>query len=282
MDKIIYKFKRYKNAVWSRVKYFVAINKLQIKNSGANSDGVPFIEIENGLIFYGFLSTPIDKVIYTFFIKKKIKNKLKKECVRVAFDIVFRFKEIENKEYYSSFKEGEIVLEIGAFIGYYVMRAATLVKNSGKVVGIEAIEDNYSLLQKNIHENNFNNVLLVQKASWDSTGVLKFYRHHRQRASAKRNVVINSNHETNIPCDTIDSILDDLGITHVDFIRIQVNGAELETLKGMRRTLKKCPKLSVAVIYEKEKKQQTETVSLFLKDLGYKTIKTGGSIFAYK
>ena len=199
----------------------------------------------------------------------------------MAFDIVFRFKEIENREYYSSFKEGEIVLEIGAFIGYYVMRAATLVKNSAKVVAIEAIEDNYSLLQKNIHENNFNNVSLVQKASWDSKGVLKFYRHHRQRASAKRNVV-KSNHETNIPCDTIDSILDDLGITHVDFIRIQVNGAELETLKVMRRTLKKSPKLSVAVIYEKEKKQKNETVSLFLKDLDYKMIKTGGSIFAYK
>ena len=74
MDKIIYKFKRYKNAVWSRVKYFVAINKLQIKNSGVNSDGVPFVEIENGLIFYGFLSTPIDKVIYTFFIKKRLKT----------------------------------------------------------------------------------------------------------------------------------------------------------------------------------------------------------------
>ena len=40
-----------------------------------------------------------------------------------------------------------------------------------------------------------------------------------------------------IEVDKLDNILRELGIVNVDFITIEINGAEIEALEGMRETL---------------------------------------------
>lgn len=64
---------------------------------------------------------------------------------------------------------GDVVLDIGAHIGYYTVLAARSVGNEGRVIAFEPDPQNYSLLVKNVAKNGYRNVTAVQKAvSWNS------------------------------------------------------------------------------------------------------------------
>lgn len=270
---------RYTTTIIKRLKYFYLINELQIKESGLNDENVPFIKLKEGLIYYGYPPSNIQKVLFQVMLRRKTKTTLDIQCIRVAFDIVFRFNEIKNREYYSAYKKGENILEVGAYTGFFVLYAANLIQPSGQVIAIEAMPDNFKILKKNINSNNFNNVKVINKASWDSQGSLTFQRQYRQRSSAKDDVV-KKNFEITVSSDTIDNILADLNIEKIDFVRIQVNGAEIETLKGMEKTLENRPRLSIANIYSSSDKNG-ETVISFLHKLGYSIIHGSGNIYAY-
>lgn len=55
-------------------------------------------------------------------------------------------------------KKGDIVVDIGASIGYYALQEARLVGMRGKVYAIEPVIDTYSLLLRNIAMNGYRNI----------------------------------------------------------------------------------------------------------------------------
>jgi len=63
----------------------------------------------------------------------------------------------------SKIKEGEIVVDIGANIGYYTLIFAKLVGTSGKVFAFEPEPHNFHLLQKNLKANSYQNVTIEKK-----------------------------------------------------------------------------------------------------------------------
>lgn len=265
----------------SKYLYYKRIQELPITNSGITKDGIPFIKLTNGPVFYGYLPTTFQKYIYKIFYNKKTKNILKEECINVASDIEFRYYGVQNRKKHLDFKTGDVIIEIGAYIGYYSMRAADVINKSGHVVAIEAIPANFNLLKKNIKTNVYTNITAVSKAAWHSKDTIIFQRHHRQRASAKGNIV-KTLEELPVSCNSLDNILKDLKITKVNFVRIQVNGAEMEVLKGMTKTLEQSPKLLIAAIYNKDGHPISEDITVFLKNIGYTTEIIEGSVFAYK
>ena len=70
--------------------------------------------------------------------------------------------------------------------------------------------------------------------------------------------------------ETIDSIMNKLQIEHVNFVKIDVEGAELEVLEGIQRTLKNCDMPSIEVSHYPS---QAEQVSTWLKKRGFKVYK---------
>lgn len=72
-------------------------------------------------------------------------------------------------------KKGDVVLDIGANIGYYTLIFAKLVGEDGKVFVFEPAPTNFSFLKKNVEINSYKNVVLVQKAVSNKTGKLKLY-----------------------------------------------------------------------------------------------------------
>lgn len=205
--------------------------------------------------------------------------------MNVAIDIILRYlgptspeQYINNGKYYD-FSLGDIVVEAGAFMGYYAMRASELVGDSGKVIAIEAVEENVQLIRKNIEANSIKNIILVPLAVWNTKGTLKFYRTTRRQGSAITNIV-SSLEEFDVPSDTIDNILSDLNIAKPSFIRVQVNGAEQEALLGMSDTLKKGPKLLIAAIYQRDDEISWVRIENFLKENNYSTVVRDGNVFA--
>jgi len=67
-------------------------------------------------------------------------------------------------------KKGMVVVDLGAYIGYYTLIAAKIVGETGKVFAFEPEPHNYDLLVKNIEVNGYKNVIPVQKAVSNKTG----------------------------------------------------------------------------------------------------------------
>ena len=136
-------------------------------------------------------------------------------------------------------KEGDTVIDIGAHIGRYTITSSKQVGNTGKVVAIEADPDNFQLLKRNIVLNNLTNVLSLNYAVFSTRTRMKLY---EQSASAKYNSVMlaraaKTKNYVEVNADTLDSILKQNGINQVNWIKIDVEGAEFEVLKGSTKTL---------------------------------------------
>lgn len=135
-------------------------------------------------------------------------------------------------------KEGDTVLDLGANIGYYALIFAKLVGETGKVFAFEPEPTNFDLLKKNVELNGYKNVVLIQKAVLNKKGKVKFYIRDDNKIGSSI-----YNREDSDKCITVESIsLDEYFKDYsgkIDFIKVDVEGAEKYVLKGMHNLLNK-------------------------------------------
>ena len=123
-----------------------------------------------------------------------------------------------------------VAVDIGANIGYHALTAAKIAK---QVVAFEPEPTNYQLLKKNIEANRFSNVTAVQKGLADRDCELTL---HLTPDSAGGHSIIDKGIGIPITLTTLDEFM---GGHRVDFIKMDIEGAEGLALKGMLRTLEK-------------------------------------------
>ncbi len=259
------------------------IRDLDIAYSGVSEDGIPFITLTSGKVFYSFFPTGVETFIYSIFMGRKLKNRLKKDCFRVALDTLFRYKgstkaSLSTGKYYD-YKAGDTVVECGAYIGYYAMKASEIVGETGRVIAVEAIPENIKILEKNLTENKINNITVIGKGIWKGPTELEISRDRRQRASLVDDIVA-SKEKIKIPCDSIDNILEECGIHKARFVRIQVNGAELEALEGMKKTMPEIKTVLVSALYKRDGVPVFKTVDRILTEQGFTTKIQNGNVLA--
>lgn len=128
-------------------------------------------------------------------------------------------------------KEGDVVVDVGANIGYYTLLFAKLVGPSGKVYAFEPHPENFQILKKNILENGYRNVILEKKAVSSKNGIEKLYidKDMATRHSFLKSFVTTSKF-VEVDTITLDSYF---GKKKVDFVKIDVEGYEFQVLKGM-------------------------------------------------
>ncbi|MFA5793503.1 MAG: FkbM family methyltransferase [Candidatus Brocadiia bacterium] len=129
-------------------------------------------------------------------------------------------------------KKGDIVLDIGANIGYYTLLFARLVGDEGKVYAFEPEPDNFELLKKNVEINKYENVVLIQKAVSDVGGKIRLYLSGDNKGD---NRIFDS--DDNRPYIDVDMVsLSDYFSDYkgkVDFVKMDIQGAEGRVVKGM-------------------------------------------------
>lgn len=127
-------------------------------------------------------------------------------------------------------QRGDVVLDVGAGIGAEALLFSRLVGEGGRVVSIEAHPSTYARLVDLCKVNGLDNVSPLQLAVSDSDGevVLSDVAYHL------RNKLLASG-ETGIPVPArrIDTIAAELGIESVDFLKMNIEGAEERALTGM-------------------------------------------------
>lgn len=126
-------------------------------------------------------------------------------------------------------KEGMAVLDLGAQYGYYTFIAAKLVGSGGRVFSFEPNPDCYSFLLKGIKANGFTNVVPVCKAISNNIGstlISQPYLTPMKEVSFSSETV------------TLDDFFKDYE-GNIDIIKMDIEGAEVFALEGMKNLLKR-------------------------------------------
>lgn len=146
----------------------------------------------------------------------------------------------------SYLKEGMVVLDIGANIGLYTLIASKRVGETGKVISFEPEPENFSILSKNIKENEmWDNTTSVQKAAADKEGTFPLFLAESNKGN--HSIYAHDDSIKTIPVETVsvDIWLSENGIEKVDIIKIDIQGAEPLAFSGMKNILKSNPILLV-------------------------------------
>lgn len=133
-------------------------------------------------------------------------------------------------------REGDVVVDVGAGVGEETIVFAQLVGRSGRVVAIEAHPRTAECLRRSVSRSGLENVTVVAVAVSDRRGTIRIGdsdEHHQN------SVVDSPTGDTpglEIPTRTLDDIVVELGLDRIDFLKMNIEGAERLALGGMTRT----------------------------------------------
>lgn len=145
---------------------------------------------------------------------------------------------------------GDIVIDCGAHIGGFTRVA--LLAGAKLVVAVEPERANIAAFRRNFPEAlKTGRVILVEKGVWDRSGTMPL---HVSSVGDSHSVAIqqNSGKDQVIQLTTIDDLVKNLNLPRVDFIKMDIEGAELNALTGSKQALKKWrPRLAVSSYHQK-------------------------------
>ncbi|MFL6408363.1 MAG: FkbM family methyltransferase [Nitrososphaeraceae archaeon] len=141
------------------------------------------------------------------------------------------------REYFKP-EKGDIVVDIGAAFGIYTIIASKRIGANGKVIAIEAHPDSFDMLNRNVKLNKLTNVTCLNYAVYSRKMKVKIYSNYTIMSERVREEKMKDKF-VEVNADTLDNLLQQDGISHaeVNWIKIDVEGAELDVLKGAYNTL---------------------------------------------
>ncbi|MEM2045735.1 MAG: FkbM family methyltransferase [Candidatus Bathyarchaeia archaeon] len=142
-------------------------------------------------------------------------------------------------------KEGMTVLDIGAHHGFYTILAAKKVGPSGRVIAFEPSPRERRRLLRHLKLNRCTNVKVEPLALASKEGETTLFLVDGRDTgcnSLRPPAVSEPTKEITVSTMALDSYLEKEGIYRVDFIKMDVEGAELEVLKGAKRFLERTPR----------------------------------------
>lgn len=155
------------------------------------------------------------------------------------------FEKYETALFKEQVKKGMTVVDIGANVGYYTLIAANLVGENGRVFAFEPGPDNYYLLLKNIEVNGYNNVIPMQKAVSDKVGTTKLFLSPDGISELHRIYDLHDWRKAiEVETITLDEVFKDKD-DRIDVIKMDIEGAEMAALQGMRRILEQNDRLTI-------------------------------------
>lgn len=136
-------------------------------------------------------------------------------------------------------REGFEVFDIGANYGWYTTLFAQAVGQSGRVHSFEPVTPTFSELARNIQLNKLENVVLNQLALSDYNGEAEIYLPVKS-GSEDAALIIDSalQHETySCRVQTLDTYIEQHQLSHIDLIKMDIEGGEFKALKGFEQYL---------------------------------------------
>lgn len=139
-------------------------------------------------------------------------------------------------------------IDIGANFGWYTCLFSVLGGENSNIFSVEPSPDNLFFLKENINKNKLNNISLIDCAVGEKEDLLPLYLANPKNPGAHSLIKDTPQQKlqteyTKVKVNTLDSLFGDLEIIHL--MKIDIEGYELNALKGGLNTLKKVQNLLI-------------------------------------
>ncbi len=194
----------------------------------------------------------------------KIKVDSKYFFIRLLSGDISTLRQVFLEEAYEKkIKASGFVIDAGGHIGSFAIKASD---NATSVISFEPIKENYDILCENIRLNKLNSVCALNVGLADTEGLKNFDFDSSSISTSTSSFKRGKKNINMVLVTTIDSYCNKNKIKEIDFIKLDVEGGELEVLKGSIKMLKKCKPYIAAEIHSERLEKE---ITKFLKSFGY-------------
>ena len=148
------------------------------------------------------------------------------------------------RQFREEMRPGMVLLEVGANIGYYALIATQHIRPGGRIVALEPSPVSLRSLQENLKLNNVEDMVDVNPfAAGSQSGHLPFYMVSKRNLSGfinREGPGIDLMSEITVKVLPVDDVLRKLDV-RIDYFRMDLEGFEVEVVKGMLGTLTAVP-----------------------------------------
>jgi FkbM family methyltransferase len=166
-------------------------------------------------------------------------------------------------------RPGITVLDIGAQSGYFSLLLSKLVGPRGKVIAFEPLPANFRALEENVRLNSLENVTIREEAVGERSGETRF-EFPRQEPTLIAGPLLAGDTQDVLTVKGIS--LDDVFFANaapVQFIKMDVEGAEIEVLRGARQLLELAHPDMLIELHNMEKQTGPHPAVVIVENLGY-------------
>jgi len=133
-------------------------------------------------------------------------------------------------------RRGWVVVDGGAHMGIYTVRAALMTGAEGKVIAVEPEPGNFAILEANVKANGLTNVVAIKAALGSEVGVGKLS--VSWMSTAHSLTELEPSCSITVQTLTLDDLLRQIGLERVDLVKLDVEGSELQALEGAKKTMR--------------------------------------------
>jgi len=192
----------------------------------------------------------------------------------LELDVNATWEDMESTFIVHNLKEGAVFVDVGANIGYFSMLAAQ--QKAGKVLAIEPIPKTYNMLNMNIEYNMFTDViepLNIALGSKEHTAKFICSLGPKNHMEYEVDDIHRDLPTINVNVTTLDNLLNyRKEISRIDFIKVDIEGAEYSFLMGARKTIEAFKPIIMMEIEEHRLVKYNvtaENIFNFMNDLDY-------------
>jgi len=188
----------------------------------------------------------------------------------------------------SLLKPGDVVLDIGAHVGFFTMQMAALVGAAGCVYAFEPVHANADLLERSMAENQFSDRIVLRRGAVGATSGTARLTYPKETLNTGGAFLLAGNDAPpsgHLEAGVSVTSIDDLQLRHpVRFIKMDVEGAEPQVLHGAMRLLQADRPVILTEVHPSQLARASDvSVADFFKQLGqlgYDVVDTIGAPLA--
>lgn len=197
----------------------------------------------------------------------------------VDHGIYFQLKDSGRNKLYALTKKEMTVFDIGANMGDTALNFSKIIGPKGNVIAFEPDDRNYKRALRNFSLNLASNITLLNIGLGEENKTEKLYRVNLGNQGMNRILKDEHNYDfTEITIRKLDSFITEHSTTKVDLVKIDVEGFEMNVLKGSVEMLKKFNPILFIEINDNNLKEHSSSASelfKFLNELNYTTYHSG-------
>jgi FkbM family methyltransferase len=195
---------------------------------------------------------------------------LKSYCTGAGGSYIFiqRQYELHHKSIRCKAEKNDFVIDAGACWGETSLYFAHEVGKKGKVFSFEFIPSNLDVLKENIQANPnlAKNIKIIDQPLWSKKGEILYYVDWGPGSRVSFKKLRDDFPETKCITSTIDDMVCEFKVPKINFIKMDIEGAEIHALKGAEKTILNFhPKLAISLYHSVE---DFITIPMYINSLG--------------